>query len=149
LRETLAMMLGREVTVTSAGEVPPEGAIPVAVGAYVDDQDELRACAWVDLPLGAAMGAALSMVPREQADGCLESGTLPEDFQGNLQETLTMAAALLNDQGAAQLHLVPLELLETGLSQRVLDLLADPRAGGYYAVGIDEYGDGLLSFTLA
>jgi hypothetical protein len=149
LRETLEMMLGRSVSVSSAGRVPPEGAIPAAVGAYVDDAEALRGCAWVDLPLAAAMGAALSMVPREQADSCLESGVLPEEFQGNLHETLNIASALLNDQGAAHLRIRPLELLETGLSQGVLDLLADPRAGGYYTVDVEEYGSGLMSFTLA
>jgi hypothetical protein len=149
LRETLEMMLGRQVAVSTAGQVPPEGAIPAAVGGYIDDDDELRGCAWIDLPLAAAMGAALSMVPREQVDACLESGVLPEEFQGNLHETLSVASALLNDQGAPAVHSRPLELLEAGLSQEVLDLLADPRAGGYYTVDIEEYGSGLLSFTLA
>ncbi len=149
LQQTLEMMLGRKVTVVTAGQVPPEGAIPAAVGAYVDDTDALRGCAWVDLPLAAAMGASLSMVAREQADGCLESGVLLEEFSGNLHETLNVAAALLNDQGGTALRIQPLELLETGLSQGVLDLLADPRAGGYYTVEIEEYGSGLMSFTLA
>lgn len=149
LRETLEMMLGRDVKVTGAGRIPPEGAVPVAVGAYVDDVDDLRACAWVDLPLAAAMGAALSMVPRDQAEGCVASGTLSEEFQGNLHETLNIASALLNDQDAAHLRILPLELLETGLSESVLGLLADPRAAGYYAVEVEEYGSGLFSFTLA
>ena len=149
LRQTLEMMLGRQVAVVTAGPVPPEGAIPAAVGGYLDEKDELRGCAWIDLPLAAAMGAALSMLPREQVDASVESGVLPEEFQGNLHETLNVASALLNDQGAPAVRSRPLELLETGLSQEVLDLLADPRAGGYYAVDIEEYGSGLMSFTLA
>jgi hypothetical protein len=149
LRESLAMMLGRDVKVTSAGRVPPEGIVPAAVGPYVDDADTLAGCAWVDLPLAAAMGAAMSMVPREQADACLDTGTLPEEFQDNLHETLNIASALLNTDEASHLRIRPLELLETGLSESVLELLADPRSGGYYDVDIDGYGTGVLSFTLA
>ena len=149
VRESLMMMLGREVTVTDAGRIPPEGAIPVAVGAYIDDTDGLRGCCWVDLPLGSAMGAAMSMVPRSAAEECSETGVLPGEFQDNLHETLNIASALLHDGNATHLRIRPLELLESGLSETTLELLADPRSGGYYDVDIDGYGSGVLSFTLA
>jgi hypothetical protein len=149
VRESLGMMLGREVRVSDAGRIPPNGIIPAAVGPYVDDGELLCACAWVDLPLAAAMGAAMSMVPREQAEACLDTGVLPEEFQDNLHETLNIASALLNVDDATHLRIRPLELLESGLSEETLELLADPRSGGYYDVDIDGYGSGVLSFTLA
>jgi hypothetical protein len=149
VRESLMMMLGREVTVTDAGRVPPEGAIPVAVGAYIDDTDELRGCCWVDLALGSAMGAAMSMVPRSAAEECAETGVLPAEFQDNLHEVLNIASALLNDEQAAHVRIRNLELLETGLAEDTLALLADPRAGGFFEVEVEDYGSGLLSFTLA
>ena len=74
---------------------------------------------------------------------------LPEEFQDNLHETLNIASALLNVDDATHLRIKPLELLESGLSEGTLALLADPRSGGYYDVDIDGYGSGVLSFTLA
>jgi hypothetical protein len=149
VRESLMMMLGRDVSVTDAGRIPPDGAIPVAVGPYVTDDDQLAGCCWVDLPLGAAMGAAMSMVPRAAAEECLETGVLPGEFQDNLHEVLNIASALLNEDEATHVRIRSLELLETGLAEDTLGLLADPRAGGFFRVEVDDYGSGLLSFTLA
>jgi hypothetical protein len=143
------MMLGRTVRVADAGNVPPEGVIPVAVAPYIDAENRLLACAWVDLPLGAAMGAAMSMVEAVGVQHCLEAGVIPPEFQDNLREVLNIATALLNTDEVAPLTIRGLELLEKGLSEDVLELLADPRAGGYYTVEVAEYGKGILSFTLA
>jgi hypothetical protein len=149
LREMLEMMLGRGVTVTDAGWAPPAGAVPVAVGVYVDDAEALAGCAWVDLPLAAAMGAAMSMVPKARVEECVQTGEVVPDFQENLHEVLNIASALLNTEDSGHVRIRTLELLAAGLSEDTLTLLADPRAAGYYRVSVEEYGDGLMSFTLA
>jgi hypothetical protein len=149
IRESLGMMLGRKVTVREVSRTPPEGAIPVAVGLYVDDTEAVAGCCWVDLPLGAMLGAAMSMVPQSTAEECLTSGVLPEEFQDNLHEVLNIASALLNDDASSHVRIRPLELLETGLAEDTLGLLADPRTAGYFSVDVADYGTGLLSFTLA
>jgi hypothetical protein len=149
VRESLMMMLGREVRVDDAGVVPPDGAVPVAVGPYVDGSDLLTGCCWVDLPLGAAMGAAMSMAPSSAAEECLTTGVLPTEFQDNVQEVLRIASSLLDADDSEPLRLRSLELLETGLAHDTLGLLADPRAGGFFTVEVEDYGTGLLSFTLA
>ncbi|MDQ1631619.1 MAG: hypothetical protein QOC80_1591 [Frankiaceae bacterium] len=149
VRESLMMMLGREVRVDDAGAVPPAGAVPVAVGPYVDSTDTLIGCCWVDLPLGAAMGAAMSMAPTDATEQCLTTGVLPAEYQDNLQEVLRIASSLLAGDESNPVRLRSLELLETGLADDTLGLLADPRAGGFFTVEVEDYGAGLLSFTLA
>jgi hypothetical protein len=148
LGESFTMLLGRQVGVTDAGRVPPEGAIPAAVGPYVGEGERLYGCAWADLALSAAMGAAMAMADRNDADQCLTAGVLPTPFQDSLREILDVTARLLvaDDGTAPQLRSV--ELLETGLADDTLALLADPRAGGYYLVDVPDYGSGLFSFTL-
>jgi hypothetical protein len=91
----------------------------------------------------------MSMVPRAAAEECLETGVLPAEFQDNLHEVLNIASALLNEDEATHVRIRSLELLETGLAEDTLGLLADPRAGGFFRVEVDDYGSGLLSFTLA
>jgi hypothetical protein len=149
IRESLAVTLGRKVKVSHAVFTPPEGAVPVAVGAYVDDSDSLICCCWVDLALGSTLGAAMSMVPRASAEECLTTGVLPTEFRENLHEVLNIASALLNEGEVAHVRIRALEMLETGLSEDVLGLLADPRTGGFYTVEVEDYGTGLMSFTLA
>jgi hypothetical protein len=148
IQKSLTMLLGCEVTVADAGPEPPSGAIPVAVGSFPGDGAALRGCAWVDLGLGAAMGAAMSMTDRTGADECLVTGVLPTEFQANLREVLTVTGGLLGD-GEIPPQLRELELLEIGLAEDTLALLADPRRAGFYQVEVAEYGSGLLSFTLA
>lgn len=148
VREVLAMMLGRDVSVEDAGPTPPEGAIPVAVASLTDDADELIGCTWVDLGLGATIGAAITMVDATEAEACLTSGVLPPDFVTNVREVLGVARGLLagNDADAPQLR--ELELLETGLAEDTLGLLADPRQGSFYRVDVPGYGNGLMSYVL-
>jgi hypothetical protein len=149
VQESLTMMLGREVSVTDAGPTPPAGAVPVAVAGFVGETDALSCCTWVDLGLGAAIGAAVSMVDTEEAEACRRAGRLPADFAGNLREVLLVAGGLVaggDTEGAPRLR--DLELLEQGLADDTLGLLADPRQGGFYAVEVPEYGRGLLSFAL-
>ena len=148
VRETLQMMVGRTVLVSDAGWAPPEGAEPVAIAAFVDDSDVLRAVAWVDLAAAAALGAAMSMLPTARMQEMLSTGELDEEVFENLHETFNIATALLNSEHSAHLRIRELERPDTGVSEDVIDLLGDPRAGGYYTLDIEEYGSGVLSFTL-
>jgi hypothetical protein len=148
VRETLQMMVGRTVLVTDAGWAPPEGADPVAVAGYVDDNDVLRAVAWVDLAAAAALGAAMSMLPQARMQEMVTTEVLDDEVFENLHETFNIAAALLNTEHSAHLRIRELERPDTGISEDVLDLLADPGDAGYYNLDVEEYGNGVLSFTL-
>lgn len=148
VRETLQMMVGRSVTVADAGWAPPEGADPVAIASFIDDADVLRAVAWVDLSGAAALGAAMSMLPTARLQEMLATGELDEEVYENLHETFNIASALLNTETSVHLRIRELERPDTGICEDVLDLLADPRAAGYYHLEVEEYGSGTMSFTL-
>ncbi len=148
VRETLQMMVGRTVLVTDAGWAPPEGADPAALAAYIDDSDGLQACAWVDLAGAAALGAAMSMLPTTRLEEMMATGELDEEVYDNLHETFNIASALLNTETSVHVRIRELERPDTGITEDLLDLLGDPRAAGYYQLDVEEYGGGVLSFTL-
>jgi hypothetical protein len=149
VRETLQMMVGRTVLVTDAGWAPPEGAEPVAIASFIDDDDVLLACAWVDLAGAAALGAAMSMLPTTRLEEMLLTGELDEEVYDNLHETFNIASSLLNTDTSLHLRIRELERTDTGIYEDVLGLLGDPRVAGYYQIDVDEYGGGILSFTLS
>ena len=99
------MMVGRTVLVTDAGWSPPEGAEPVAIASFIDDEDVLRACAWVDLAAAAALGAAMSMLPPARLEEMLSTGELDEEVYDNLHETFNIASALLNTETSVHLRI--------------------------------------------
>jgi hypothetical protein len=146
--DTLQMMVGRSVIVTDAGWAPPEGTDPVAIGSYVDDDQVLRACAWLDLPAAAALGAAMGMLPQVRLQEMLDTGELDDEVFDNLHETLNIASSMLNSDSSMHLRVRELERPEQGVSEDVLELLGEPRAAGYYHIEVAEYGSGVMSFTL-
>lgn len=149
VQEALAMMLGREVVVTDAGASPPVGAIPVAVAPLVAD-DVLAGCVWVDLGLGAGLGAAMSMVDAADAEACRMSGLLPPEYVAMVREIAAVLTGLFGGgDGSAAPTVRDLELLETGLADDTSALLADPRQAGFYPVQIPGYTDGLIGLALA
>jgi hypothetical protein len=146
VQELLTMMLGREVAVRDLGPNPPVDAIPVAVATFADG-DALTGCVWIDLELGAGVGAAIAMADRSEADACHRSGVLAPEYVANVREMLLLAGGLLG-QDREPPRLRDLELLENGLAEDTLGLLADPRQGGFYFVELGDYGNGRMGFAL-
>ena len=93
LAALLSGLLGREVTVRAAtGDALALGRA-AALAEYGDEGGIAASCA-VDLPLGAALGAALAMLPVQRVAEAAGAGALADDLAGNLAEMLTVAGSL-------------------------------------------------------
>jgi hypothetical protein len=88
------------------------------------------------------------MLPMARLEEMMATGELGEEVYDNLHETFNIASALLNTETSVHLRIRELERPDTGISEDILELLGDPRAGGYYTLDVEEYGSGVLSFTL-
>lgn len=148
VRELLEGLLGRAVDVAPCAPLASSVHSAVSVASYVDDQGLPRGVCCVDLPLGAACGAALGLVPARRVVAATSAGVLDPELEENLDEVLNVCATVLNTEGALHLRLahvhhpgrpVPAELhVRTLTLGRRLDL----------AVAVQGHGQGRLSFVL-
>ena len=107
VRDLLADLLGRDVTLSPTTPFAPGPDTPASVAVYVDDQ--LRICALIacDLTFSAHAGAAIGLVPVGGAEAAIEDGKLTDTLGENLYEVLNIAASMFNVPGADHLMEVP------------------------------------------
>lgn len=148
LRDLLADLLGRDVTLEPATPYAPGPTTPASVATYVDDS--LRICAVLacDLPFSARAGAAIGLVPPAGADEAIADGKLTDTLAENLYEVLNIAASMFNVAGADHLKLHALHPAGPPLDPmtRISTLTLGRRED--LAVEINGYGAGLLSVVL-
>lgn len=125
LRELLESLLGRQVD----GEVVTRPVDPhkhpgAMVGAYVDDQLQLRAVLLADLALTAHAGAAIALMGPRVAEDVISSELLTPVLYDNAAEILNVAASLFNAAGAPHVRLyeayAPREVLPPDVDKWVL-----------------------------
>lgn len=148
VRDLLAELLGREVTLSPGAPYAPGPDTPASVAVYVDDQLGIRALIACDLTFSAHAGAAIGLVPPGGAQAAVEDGKLTDTLAENLYEVLNIAASMFNVPGADHLKLHALHPAGPPLDPqlRVSTLTLGRRED--LAVSIAGYGDGVLSIVL-
>jgi len=148
VRDMLAGLVGRNVTVSPGAPVTPAPDRPVAVAVYVAPDMSVNALCLMDLGASAYTGAALALLPPGGAQDAVEedhelSGLLVEA----LHEVVNVLSALFNTPGAphSKLH----KLYAPG--EEVAGDLAGMLAGFNridLVVDVQGYGKGSLSLVL-
>ncbi|TWG98629.1 hypothetical protein L615_000300001210 [Nocardioides sp. J9] len=148
LRDLLADLLGREVTLQPAPPFAPGPDTPASVAVYVDDALRISALVVCDLAFSAHAGAALGLVPAVGAEEAIADGKLSDSLAENLYEVLNIAASMFNVPGAEHLKLHALHPAGPPLDPqlRVSTLTLGRRED--LAVSIAGYGDGACSIVL-
>ncbi|NYG58712.1 hypothetical protein BJ980_001635 [Nocardioides daedukensis] len=148
VRELLTELLGRDVELSPGAPLAPGPATPATIASYVDDSLQLAALVVCDLPLSAHAGAAIGLVPPDQALAAIADGALTDALAENLYEVLNIAAAMFNVDGAPHVRLHALAPaggpIDPQLMARALTLGRREDA----ALTISGYGAGRLSIVL-
>lgn len=149
VRDLLTGLLGREVTLSTTAPLAPGPTTPVTVATYVDDSLTVRATVACDLPLSAAAGSAIALMPPTTVAGAVESGGLDETLAENLYEVLNVLASVFNVAGAphVRLHAVHPAAGAPPAEARMRVLALGRRED--LAVQVPGYGEGRLSVVLA
>lgn len=143
VRDFLSDLLGRGVACDKASPDSWPDAAPV--GAYRSDDGVLLAGCVATVPLAAACGAALAMLPATALDEVVEDGPLPEHLAENWFEVVNVLSGLLNSNSSPHLVLGTVTPLASG--GEVAELVASSGRSRAFHVTIDGYGDGLLGFV--
>jgi hypothetical protein len=148
LRDLLADLLGREVSLEPAPPYAPGPDTPASVAVYVDDSLRISALVACDLAFSAYAGAALGLVPPGGAQAAIDDGKLTDTLSENLYEVLNIAASMFNVAGADHLRLHALHPAGPPLDPqlRISTLTLGRRED--LRVDVGGYGAGALSIVL-
>lgn len=149
VKDLLGGLLGREVEVEPCDPVLPGPDRAASVAIVVDERVHTVAVVVVDLPLSAAIGAALALLPPGSVRDAVRIGELTDALRENLQESLNVLTSLLNGGDAPHVRLYDLYTPAETLPR---DVHAFARAYGRrldIEADVPGYGRGQLSVVLA
>lgn len=105
LKDLLAELLDREITLSPATPFAPAPDTAASVAVYVDDQLRISALILCDLAFSAHAGAAIGLIPVGGAQAAIDDGKITDAIAENLYEVLNIAASMFNVPGADHLRL--------------------------------------------
>jgi hypothetical protein len=148
IKELFEERTGRDITIARAAPVRAVEVSREAIGIYTDGPLQVAGIVAMDIGLATAMAAALSLVPRAEAQTSAQSGTLSSLLVKNTVGLLESFVDLLEPGGEGSL-----ELYQTHMPG---DRLPGDVAGQIVALGrrldadlaIAGYGHGRLSFIV-
>jgi hypothetical protein len=148
IRDLLAGLLDRDVTLSPTGPLAPTPKNPCTIGVCVDDRLQVTALVGFDLPLSAYAGAALGLVPPAGAEAAIAEGVLDETLRGNLYEVLNIAASLFNVEGATHVRLYDVHHVGSPLPPDILGKALTLGRREDLSVEVPGYGSGRISLVL-
>ena len=148
VRDMLAGLLGRAVTVSPGAPVTPAPGKPVSVAVYVDPHMAINALCVMDLAVSAYAGGALALLPPGGCqDAVEEDGELTGLMGEALHEVVNVLSALLNVPGAPHSKLYALYAAGADVPGDVAGMLANFNRLDLL-VEIPGYGKGGMSLVL-
>lgn len=148
LRDLLADLLGRDVTLSPATPFAPAPDTAASIAVYVDDQLRISALILCDLAFSAHAGAAIGLIPVGGAQAAIDDRKITDAMAENLYEVLNIAASMFNVAGAEHLRLHALHPAGPPLDPqlRISALTLGRRED--LTIDIAGYGTGAVSVVL-
>jgi hypothetical protein len=114
------------------------------IGVYVNDGGHPVAACAMDLPLAAALGSALSMMPPSVCKEAVTNGALSENMKENLKEIMNINSRLLMDDFSAHLKLGSVHPAR-GLPRNSAVMLTEVHHRAHFHITLPRYGGGYMS----
>lgn len=148
VRDLLAGLVGRNVTVSPGAPVTPAPDRPVSVAVYVAPDMSVNALCLMDLAASAYTGGALALLPPGGCqDAVEEDGELTTMLVEALHEVVNVLSALLNTPGAPHSRLYRLYAPGEEVAADLAGMLAGLNRIDL-VVDVHGYGKGALSLVL-
>ena len=149
VRDMLAGLVGRNVTVSPGAPVTPAPDRPVSVAVYVAPDMSVNALCLMDLGASAYTGGALALLPPGGCqDAVEEDGELSGMLVEALHEVVNVLSALFNVPGAPHSKLHKLYAPGDDLPGDIEGLLANFNRLDL-AIEVPGYGKGGISLVIA
>lgn len=146
IAKLIASLVGKNVTAKArpALKQPPTGGV---VGVCVDDDKNVAAVIFADLPLAAAAGAALAMIPSAAAQDAVRAGNLPPNMADNFHEVVNIMCSALTASGGRGVRLADFAVFDVPASAEAV--LGGAGARLDLEVEVQGYGKGSLAIVSA
>lgn len=147
IAKLISSLVGKNVTAKPAAaamrQVPKGGA----VGVCVDDAHAVVALIVADVPLAAAAGAALAMIPAAAAQDAVRAGSLPPNIADNFREVANIMCSVLTASGGRGVRLA--DFAVGSVPPAAEAVLAGGGARLDLEVEVQGYGKGQLAIICA
>jgi hypothetical protein len=148
VRDMLATLVGKPVTVSPGAPVTPAPDRPVSVAVYVDPGMAVNALCVMDLGASAYTGGALALLPPGGCqDAVDEDGELTTMLVEALHEVVNVLSALFNIAGAPHSRLHKLYAAGSDVPGDIEGMLAAFNRVDL-AIEVPGYGKGSISFIV-
>jgi hypothetical protein len=149
VREVLADLMGRSVTVARTRTVDLGAERPAALADYQADSGTVGVVCVADVRLANALGAALTMVAPDAVEDAVASKTIDDTTIENFREVVNVMTALFNSSDTPHVKFREVHRLPAQLPAETAKLLETPLGRRDFDVTVDDYGTGTLSVLLA
>lgn len=146
IAKLIASLVGKNITAKSAPVLkePPSGGV---VGVCVDDTSSVAAVIVADVPLAAAAGASLAMIPPAAAQDAVRAGSLPPNIADNFREVANIMCSVLSASGGRGVRLA--EFAVASVPAAAAPVLGGGGARLDVEVEVQGYGKGRLAIISA
>jgi hypothetical protein len=146
LVKLVTSLIGKQVTQKPGAALKqvPKGGV---VGVFRNDAQEIVVLVVADVPLAAAGGAALAMIPATAAQDAARSGVLPPNMAENFREVINVMSGLLTGSGNRAVRLT--EFAVGTVPEQAGKVFSAPVGRLDLELDIQGYGKGALSFIVA
>jgi hypothetical protein len=135
----IQMLLGRDVAVKGESSGEPASAL---IAVYASPENPVAACVGCSMEFASYAAAALSLVPREVAEGDIRAGRLSELLDDNFREVMNVFGSMLSQSGS---RVVLDKILPAGEAPEDVTRRLAEAAPSSFAVDVDGYGKGRIS----
>lgn len=145
VQQMITMVVGDEASVDQTADSMWDGFGHIA--QFVDDDDEVVGLCLADMPLSAALGAGLSMIPPAAAHEMVEEQELTPIARDNLYEVMNMLSSLFMNDQTPHLKLSTVEPRDEGEDDPGKNLLTENEFSRVdFLIEAGKYGRGRLTF---
>ena len=148
IRQIVADLLGREITITKGAPAVLERDTAAVVSDYFNDEGSIAAVCITDLRLSNALGAALTMVPPSSVEAAVAKGQIEDANLENLSEIVNIMARLFNHDDCMHVRWQKVHTLPGEVPEATSALMKAPLVRRDYDVVVEEYGAGSLAILV-
>jgi hypothetical protein len=149
IEEFLTGMLDMKVSVKEGAPVDAARDKPAVIAVFSGENGQIEILCVCDTNSAVSIGAALAVIPVEDAREAAASGDVPQNILDNFKEVMNVSATLYNKGERPPVSLAAIHITSDEPPEDVLSLLEKAAMRKDVIISITNYGDCAMSILAA